>query len=200
MSPPSEIVYRWPSRLILLLASGLLATACGTGQGPDYGVDPVERQALAVPPDLTAQPLATQTPFLDLPPIRQLRPGPQSAKASGEWVGRLEGAELTVPIPSGWALGTARAALLLQGIAIAKEREGLLRTGWLTVQEHRHLGVPPPSEGRIRYTLEIRSDSKGVTQLLGQGVRRDGDEVSRASSERVNQLLKALRPAFGKKR
>lgn len=200
MKLPAMGAVRRLSPLALALVAGALAVACGPNRGPDYGADPVESQALAIPPDLTAEPLAARTPFPDLPDASQLRPGPASAEAQGEWLAQLAGNTLDVPAPQGWALGGVRAALLLQGVAVAEEREGLLRTGWLSAEDHRHLGVQPPVDGRIRYSLEARPGADGSTRLLAQAETRDGDEVARASSKRVNQFLQALQPAFGKRR
>lgn len=199
----SATMPRWRhglSALGLVVIGALAVSGCGGPMGPDYGADPVESRELAIPPDLTAQPLATQASFPDLPSIEELRPGPRSAEAPADWEGRLEGNVLTVPVPTGWAAGAARAALLLRGVDVAEERSGMLRTDWLNARDHRHLGVSPPADGRIRYTLEIRSESPGVSQVLAQAARRNGDEVSRAQSDRVNQFLKALQPAFGKQR
>jgi hypothetical protein len=200
MKSPATGAVRRLSPLVPLLLAGMLAVGCGPNRGPDYGADPVESKALAVPPDLTAEPLATQNPFPDLPDASQLRPGPVSAEADGEWVARVQGNVLDVPVPTGWALGAVRAALLLQGVAVAEEREGLLRTGWLGAEDHRHLGVKPPAEGRIRYNLETREQSPGVTRILAQAETRNGDDVRRTASKRVNQFLRALQPAFGKRR
>ncbi|MFB6260546.1 MAG: hypothetical protein ABEJ96_02680 [Thiohalorhabdaceae bacterium] len=197
-SPPTGAARRF-SPLVPVLLAGIVA-ACGPNRGPDYGADPVESQSLAIPPDLTAEPLATQNPFPDLPDIEQPRTGPESAEAEGEWVARIDGNTLNVPVPEAWALGSVRAALLLHGIGVAEERLGLLRTGWLSAEDHRHLGVEPPSQGRVRYTLESRPQSEGATRLLVQAESRDGDEVARASQERVTQFLQTLQPAFGKSR
>jgi hypothetical protein len=200
MKSPATGAVRRLSPLVPVLLAGILVTACGPNRGPEYGVDPVDSEALAVPPDLTAEPLATQDPFPELPDVSQFRPGPLSAESEGEWQARVEGNTLVAPVPRGWAQGALRAALLLQGVAVAEEREGLLRTGWLNAEDHRHLGVKPPEDGRIRYSLEMRSPGAGTTRVLAQAERRDGDEVARASSERVSQLLHALQPAFGKAR
>jgi|GEM_PF-4363943 len=200
MKSPVTGAARRFSPLVPALLAGVLIAACGPNRGPDYGADPVESRALAIPPDLTAEPLATQNPFPDLSDVAELRSGPLSAEADGDWLAQVEGNTLDVPVPEGWALGAVRAALLLQGVAVAEERAGLLRTGWLSPEDHRHLGVEPPAEGRIRYSLETRPQSGGSTRILAQAETRDGDEVSRASSQRVNQFLQALQPAFGKRR
>ncbi|HKJ71182.1 MAG TPA: hypothetical protein VKA55_05475 [Gammaproteobacteria bacterium] len=198
LSSPGAV--RRHSPLLPVLLAGALLAACGPNRGPDYGADPVDSQALAIPPDLTAEPLATQNPFPDLPDISQYRPGPESAEADGKWLARIDGNTMAVPVPSGWALGSVRAALLLQGVAVGQEREGTLRTPWLAAADLRHLGVKPPEDGRLRYTVRAESQSGGATRLLVQAERRDGDDVVRAANERVGQFLQALQPAFGKRR
>lgn len=200
MKSPATGAARRLSPLAPVLVAGLLAAACGPNRGPDYGADPVESRSLAIPPDLTAEPLATQSLFPDMPDIDQPRTGPESVEAEGEWMASIDGSTLNAPVPEAWALGSVRAALLLQGMAVAEERRGLLRTGWLSAEDHRHLGVEPPSQGRVRYTLETRPQSDGATRILAQAESRDGDEVERASRERVTQFLQALQPAFGKRR
>jgi len=200
MKSPVPGAARRFSPLIPAVIAGMLAAACGPNRGPDYGVDPVDSRALAIPPDLTAEPLAVQSPFPDLADVEEFRPGPLSAEAEGEWVAKIEGNTMNVPVPEGWALGTVRASLLLQGVAVAEERQGLLRTGWLTAEDHRHLGVKPPAAGRIRYSLETRQQSDGFSRILAQAETRDDDDVARAASERVSQFLQALQPAFGKRR
>ena len=183
----------------LLGLAAVLLGACGPSRGPEYGVDPVESRALAIPPDLAAEPLAVRDPMPGLPEASRMRPGPLAAEMGGDWVARVEGNTLVVPAPSGWALGGARTALLLQGVPVEQEREGFLRTPWLTAEDHRHLGVQPPGEGRIQYTLEVRS-AEGGSRITVQGSRRNGDEVRRAEADRVTQFLQALQPAFGKRR
>ncbi|MEF8792426.1 hypothetical protein [Thiohalorhabdus sp.] len=200
MKPPASGTVRRFSPLFPVLLAGVLAVACGPNRGPDYGADPVESQSLAIPPDLTAEPLATQNPFPDLPDIERPRTGPDSAEAEGDWMASLDGNTLNVPVPEAWAMGSVRAALLLHGIAVAEERLGLLRTGWLSGEDHRHLGVEPPSQGRVRYTLESRPQANGATRILAQAESREGDEVKRASQESVTQFLQAIQPAFGKRR
>jgi hypothetical protein len=182
------------------VAVGLLAAGCGPNRGPDYGADPVEQQALAIPPDLTAEPLASSSPFPDLPAAARFHPGPLPADGEGEWSAQTEGNTLVLPVPAGWALGTARAALLMQGVAIDRERQGGLRTPWLGAEDLRHLGVAPPADGRLRFSLQTEALSDRSSRLLAQGERRDGDEVVRAETARVTEFLQALQPAFGKRR
>lgn len=200
MKLPPKAVVRRLSLLTAVLLAGALAAGCGPNRGPEYGVDPVDSRALAIPPDLTAEPLATADPFPDLPDIAELRSGPEPADTEGEWVARVRGNTLEAPVPEGWALGSVRAALLLQGIGVAEERQGLLRTGWLSAEDHRHLGVKPPAEGQVRYSLESRSQPAGVTRILAQAEARNDGEVKRARGGRVKQFLQALQPAFGKRR
>ncbi len=189
-----------PARTVgILCLAGVLVAACGPNRGPAYGVDPVDSRALAIPPDLAAEPLVTRSPFPDLPDASRMRPGPLAAEKEGGWAARVEGNTMSVPVPVAWALGGARAALLLQGVPVDREREGYLRTPWLTPEDHRHLGVQPPEEGRVRYVLELR-DLDGGTRITAQGTVRDGDDVRRADAERVTQFLQALQPAFGKRR
>ena len=185
---------------LLALGLGLLVAGCGPNRGPDYGADPVEQKALAIPPDLAAEPLASRNPFPDLPRGAGFQPGPLAADDEGTWAGKTDGNTLVVPVPASWALGTVRAALLMQGVAIAEERQGALRTEWLGAEDLRHLGVSPPADGRLRYSLQTESLSGQSSRLLIQGEHRDGDEVSRAETQRVTEFLQALQPAFGKRR
>jgi hypothetical protein len=182
------------------LGAGLLVAGCGPNRGPDYGADPVEQKALAIPPDLAAEPLASRNPFPELPEGAGFQPGPLAADDEGDWAGKAEGNTLTVPVPARWALGTVRAALLMQGVAIAEERQGALRTEWLGAEDLGHLGVSPPADGHLRYVLQTETLSEQSSRLLVQGEHRDGDEVSRAATQRVTEFLQALQPAFGKRR
>lgn len=200
MKSPVPGAARRFSPLVPVIVAGMLVAACGPNRGPDYGADPLDSRALAIPPDLTAEPLAVQSPFPDLADVEEFRPGPVSAEAKGDWLAKIEGNTMNVPVPEGWALGTVRASMLLQGVAVAHERQGLLVTEWLTAEDHRHLGVKPPDEGRVRYSLEAQQQSNGSTRILAQAETRDDDDVARAASKRVSQFLRALQPAFGKRR
>ncbi|SCX76730.1 hypothetical protein SAMN05661077_0325 [Thiohalorhabdus denitrificans] len=184
---------------LLALAAVVLA-GCGPNRGPEYGAEPVEREALAIPPDLAAEPLAAQDPFPNLPDASQFRPGPRAAEADGEWAAKLDGNTLSAPVPGGWALGAFRAALVLQGAGIDEERRGMLRTEWLGEEALSALGVPVVEDGPVRFTVKARGLAGGGTRLLVQGAVRSGSDADSASEESVQGLLEAVRPAFGKRR
>jgi len=185
---------------LLALGTGLALSGCGPNRGPAYGADPVEQKALAIPPDLTAEPLASRNPFPDLPQGSRFHPGPKAADGQGDWAAAPDGNTLAAPVPATWALGTVRASLLMQGVAIAEERQGALRTEWLGRKELRQLGITPPEDGRLRYLLEAESLSAQSSRLRVQGERRDGDEVMRAETQQVTEFIQAVQPAFGKRR
>ena len=201
MRPIRELypVGRWLP-LISAVLMALVATGCSTSRGPDYGADPLESRALAVPPDLSAQPVSPHHPFTDLGSLARYRPGPQPAEGEGRWAAQVSGNGLVAPTPPGWTLGTLRAALLLRGVAIAEEKETVLRTGWLGEAAHQRLGVEPPKRGPARYTLEARPTGDGGTEVQVQAaVRVEDEEVRSLSAQRVQPFLEALRPAFGRR-
>lgn len=190
-----------PASLLAALALLLMLLAgCSTHRGPDYGADPLESRALAVPPDLSAEPVSPHHPFSNLGGLARYRPGPQPAAAEGQWAGRVSGTGMVTPVPPAWTLGSLRAALLLKGVGIADEKETVLRTGWLDAAAHQRLGVEPPKRGPVRYTLEARPTGDGGTELQVKAVVRNGDGEMRAlSAQRIQAFLEALRPAFGRR-
>jgi len=182
-----------------LVVTVLVVAGCGPNRGPGYGANPMESKTLAVPPDLSAEPLAAQNPYPNLPDVSRFRPGPQPAEAKGKWAARVHGNTLTAAIPKGWALGTVRAALLMQGVAIHQEREGILRTGWLRGKDLSHLGVPAPEQGPIRFTVQTQSVQGGGARIVVQGKVRNDGEVRAAPDKPVKEFLLAVQPAFGKR-
>lgn len=191
---------RIPLAVAALLAVVVVLAGCSTNRGPDYGADPLDSRALAVPPSLSAEPVSPHHPFTNLDSLERFRPGPQPEQGDGEWAAQVSGNGLVAPVPPAWTLGTLRAALLLQGVGIGEEKATVLRTGWLDAEAHERLGVEPPKRGPARYTLEAQETGDGGTQLHAQAVvRGDDDEVRSLSAERVRSFLKALRPAFGRR-
>ncbi|MFA9460542.1 hypothetical protein [Thiohalorhabdus methylotrophus] len=186
--------------VVPLVLSALLLAGCGPNRGPEYGADPVEREALAIPPDLAAEPLAAQNPYPNLPDISQFRPGPRPAEREGQWAAQVNGNTLNTGVPAGWALGTVRAALLMQGAAIAEERTGVLRTAWLGSEALGSLGVPAPESGNIRFTVKSRGLSGGGSRVVVQGAHREDDNVRAVADKVLQEFLRAVQPAFGKRR
>jgi len=183
-----------------VLALLVVLSGCSTNRGPDYGADPLESRALAVPPDLSAQPVSPHHPFSNLDSLAQYRPGPQPASGEGRWAAQVSGNGLVAPTPLGWTLGTLRAALLLKGVGIADEKEAVLRTGWLGEAAHQRLGVTPPERGPARYTLEASPTGDGGSEVHVQAVvRTEDEEVRSLSAQRIQPFLEALRPAFGRR-
>lgn len=183
---------------VAAFAVAIFLAGCGTQRGPDYGVAPQESKALAVPPDVTAEPLAVENPYPSLADTARFRSGPLAVEGDGEWAARVKGSTLLAPVPTGWAQGVVRAALVLHGIDVAQEREGALRTGWLDAEAHKQLGAPPPAVGEARYTFRFERKTAGVTRILAQGVVRSGDDMGRSDGRGVEAFLKALQPAFGR--
>ncbi len=191
---------------MLALIAAFWLSSCTAKRGPDYGVDPVERNALAIPPDLVAEPVAPKTSLPDSGAAGNVEAGPQASDSSGEWAARKEGNTLIVPVSRDWALGSIRSTLLLKGIDVAEEHEGStqvswLRTDWLDSEDLHQLEIPPPEEGKIRYLLECRSLSQKETQVFVQAkVWSGGEEVIQAQAAHVERFLTLLQPAFGKLR
>jgi hypothetical protein len=194
------LVPRWSAFPTLILVAAGLAAGCSGHRGPEYGADPLESKALAVPPDVSAEPVAPHHPFADLQGLATYRPGPTPPQSDGEWAVRISGTGMVTAVPPGWTLGGLRTALLLKGVAVSEEKETVLRTGWLGREGHSRLGIESPEGGEARYTLQVEATGDGGSRVQARGVvRAGGDEPSTLPAERVEGFLKALRPAFGRR-